>query len=289
MVAVWGPHGAPGRTTVAIGLAAEAAANGVATTVVDADPHGGAVGQHLAVLDEASGLLAAVRLANAGQLEATRLVTVARQLDDRLRLVTGLPRPDRWTEVRPQTLTTVLDVAATVTPLVVVDAGFGLDTRAAEGRPVTPSRDRLSMAVLEHADDLVVVASSDPVGLTRLARALLDLRGVRPEGPDLVVVNRMRDGLGWSERDVVDMVARVAPDARVTFLPDDRAAADRAVVGGRTLRESGDGALRRALAALTADLLVHLGLVSASDGRRRARRQPRTARARRGRAPRVTR
>lgn len=273
VVAVWGPHGAPGRTTVAIGLAAEAAALGVATTVVDADPHGGAVGQHLAVLDEASGLLAAVRLANAGQLDAGRLVTVARRLDDRLRLVTGLPRPDRWTEVRPQTLTTVLDVAATVTPLVVVDAGFGLDTRVTEGRPAAPSRDRLSMAVLEHADDVVVVASSDPVGLTRLARALLDLRGVRPQGPDLVVVNRMRDGLGWAERDVVDMVARVAPDARVAFLPDDRAAADRALVGGRTLRESGDGALRRALAAMTADHLVRVGLTPREDSRRARRRR----------------
>lgn len=273
VVAVWGPHGAPGRTTVAIGIAAEAAALGVATTVVDADPHGGAVGQHLAVLDEASGLLAAVRLANAGQLDAGRLVTVARQLHDRLRLVTGLPRPDRWTEVRPQTLTTVLDVAATVTPLVVVDAGFGLDTRVTEGRPAPPSRDRLSMAVLEHADDVVVVASSDPVGLTRLARALLDLRGVRPQGPDLVVVNRMRDGLGWAERDVVDMVARVAPDARVAFLPDDRSAADRALVGGRTLRESGDGALRRALAGMTADHLVRVGLRPREDSRRARRRR----------------
>ena len=74
---------------------------GVATTVVDADPHGGAVGQHLAVLDEASGLLAAARLANAGQLDAGRLARSRAQLDDRLRLVTGLPRPDRWTEVRP--------------------------------------------------------------------------------------------------------------------------------------------------------------------------------------------
>lgn len=275
VVAVWGPHGAPGRTTVAIGLAAEAAALGVATTVVDADPHGGAVGQHLAVLDEASGLLAAVRLANAGQLDATRLVGVARQVHPRLRLVTGLPRPDRWTEVRSQTLTTVLDVAAGLTPLVVVDAGFGLDTRAAEGRPAPPSRDRLSMAVLEHADDLVVVAAADPVGLTRLARSLLDLRAVRPGGPAVVVVNRMRPGLGWSERDVVDMVARVAPDARVTFLPEDRAAADKALVGGRTLTESGDGPLRRAVARLAVEHLTRTGLVPSAPRRSRRGRRPR--------------
>src|SRR5699024_2575898 len=37
VVAVWGAPGAPGRTTLAVNIAAEAAALGVATIVVDAD------------------------------------------------------------------------------------------------------------------------------------------------------------------------------------------------------------------------------------------------------------
>jgi MinD-like ATPase involved in chromosome partitioning or flagellar assembly len=267
VVAVWGPHGAPGRTTVAIGLAAEAAASGTATTLVDADPYGGAVGQHLAVLDEASGLLAAVRLANAGQLDVPRLAGAARQLGNDLRLLTGLPRPDRWVEVRPHTLAGVLEVATALTPLVVVDSGFGLDLRALDGRPGTASRDQLSMTVVGDADEVVVVASADPVGLTRLARSLLDLREVRPGGPEVVVVNRMRPGLGWAERDVVDMVARVAPEATVRFLPEDRAAADRALVGGRTLLEGPDGPLRRALSALASEVLSRRGLFAGATPR----------------------
>ena len=66
VVAVHGPAGAPGRTTLAIGLAAEHAHRGDPSVLVDADPHGGAVAQHLGVLDEVSGLLAAARLVNAG-------------------------------------------------------------------------------------------------------------------------------------------------------------------------------------------------------------------------------
>ena len=66
VIAVHGPAGAPGRTTVAIGLAAEHAHRGSASVLVDADPHGGAVAQHLGVLDEVSGLLAAARLVNSG-------------------------------------------------------------------------------------------------------------------------------------------------------------------------------------------------------------------------------
>ncbi len=100
VVAVWGPAGAPGRTTVAVSVAAELAARGRRTTLVDADPYGGAVAQQLGVLDEVSGLLAAARLASSGALEA-RFGTVQRAVGDHLTVVTGLPRADRWVEVRP--------------------------------------------------------------------------------------------------------------------------------------------------------------------------------------------
>ena len=70
VLAVWGPAGAPGRTTVAVAVAAELAARGRRTTLVDADPYGGAVAQQLGILDEVSGLLAAARLAAGGHARA---------------------------------------------------------------------------------------------------------------------------------------------------------------------------------------------------------------------------
>ena len=65
VVAVWGPTGAPGRTTVAVGLADEAARLGVSTLLVDADVYGGVVAQVLGLLDESPGLAGAARLAGA--------------------------------------------------------------------------------------------------------------------------------------------------------------------------------------------------------------------------------
>ncbi len=73
VLVVWGPAGAPGRTTVAVGLASEIAAAGHECLLLDVDAYGGAVAQHLGVLDEVSGLLAAARAANAGQLDEDRL------------------------------------------------------------------------------------------------------------------------------------------------------------------------------------------------------------------------
>jgi len=83
------------------------------------------------------------------------------------------------------------------------------------------------------------------------------------------VVNRMRSGLGWAPRDVVDMVARVAPSTAVVFVPDDREAADRALVAGQTLTEGADSALRRGIAEVATRLLGDTTGGARRPGRRR--------------------
>ena len=131
MVAVWGPAGAPGRTTVAVGLAAEPAGRGQDTFLLDVDPYGGAVAQHLGVLDEVSGLLAAARPPTPACSTPDRLAGLARQVDDRLRVLTGLPRPDRW---RGGAARGLRARCSTRPPgwrsagLVVLDTGFSLES-----------------------------------------------------------------------------------------------------------------------------------------------------------------
>ena len=166
--------------------------------------------------------------------------------------MTGLPRPDRWPEVRASGVRRpARDRAASLDDLVVVDAGFGLEPRRSSTRSTRPpQRDAMTMAALEAADDVVVVASADPVGPDPAGpRAARPGRRAAPRARTLVVVNRMRPGLGWAPRRRGRHGRRGWPRAReVAFLPDDRAAADRALVAGQTLVESGDSALRRAMA-----------------------------------------
>lgn len=245
VIVVWGPGGAPGRTTLAGGLAAELARRGLSTLLVDADPYGGSVAQQLGILDEVSGLLAAARLVAAGTIEE-RFATVQRRLSDRLRVVTGLPRPDRWVEVRPGTLTAIVD-RARLDGQVVLDTGFSVEPDPASdlGRP---GRNDLTREALELADEVVLVGAADPVGLARLARAVTEVHEVVPDPRVRVVVNRMRPTLGWRESDVVAMLAGFGPSLGVHFLPDDQAAVDRALVAGRLLVETGESALTRAVA-----------------------------------------
>ena len=221
VVVVWGPAGAPGRTTVATNLAWEVARRGVDVVLADLDPYGGAVAQQLGILDEVSGLLSAARLAGAGQLDE-RFASVCRGIGERLAVVTGLPRADRWREVRAAQVDLLLE-RARAHGQVVVDTGFSLEDESGADFGGRPTRNALTLAALEQADEIVVVGAADPVGLARLARGLVDLRERAAGIPVRVVVNRMRGSIGWSEKEIAGMVEGFSRVAGLHFLPEDRA------------------------------------------------------------------
>jgi MinD-like ATPase involved in chromosome partitioning or flagellar assembly len=253
VLVVWGPAGAPGRTTLAAGVAAELARRGCRTTLVDADPYGGAVAQQLGILDEVSGLLAAARLTAGGMLPE-RFGSVQRTIGPHLGVVTGLPRADRWVEVRSGVVDHLLDVGRNHGH-VVVDTGFSLEHDPATDFGSRPGRNQMTMSAIEGADEVVVVGNADPVGLSRLARGLVELRELTGGAPVRVVVNRMRPTLGWSDKDIAGMVEGFTRLTGLHFLPDDRAAVDRALVAGRTVVESGDSVLGRAIGGIVDELL----------------------------------
>jgi MinD-like ATPase involved in chromosome partitioning or flagellar assembly len=246
--------------------------------LVDADPYGGAVAQQLGIMDEVSGLLAAARLATGGQL-AERFASVQRGVGDLLTVVTGLPRADRWVEIRAGALEHLLEMAREHGH-VVVDTGFSLEEDPASDFGSRPGRNRMTLGALEVADEVVVVGNADPVGLSRLARALVELRDLTGGAPARVVVNRMRPTLGWSEKDIAGMVAGFTRLGGLHFLPDDRATADRVLVAGRTLAEAGDSALGRAVAGLADALVPESAAPSPARARRVRRRTAGTGRRR---------
>jgi MinD-like ATPase involved in chromosome partitioning or flagellar assembly len=272
VVVVWGPAGAPGRTTVATNLAWEVASRRTDVVLADLDPYGGAVAQQLGVLDEVSGLLSASRLAGSGQLDE-RFASTCRGIGEHLAVVTGLPRADRWREVRAAQVDQLLE-RARASAQVVVDTGFCLEEDGGSDFGGRPGRNALTLAALEQADEVVVVGAADPVGLTRLARGLVDLRERAGGVPVRVVVNRMRSSIGWSEKEIAGMVEGFSRVAGLHFLPDDRATVDKALVSGRPLAEVGDSPLVHGIAAL-ADALFPVSVPSAPAGRRRRGRRAR--------------
>ncbi len=258
LVAVWGPTGAPGRTTVAVGLADEAARLGVSTLLVDADVYGGVVAQVLGLLDDSPGLAGAARAASAGTLDAATLVRLAWAVRPQLRALTGLARADRWPELRPRAVTTVLEEGRRLAELSVVDCAFSLeDDEELSFDTAAPRRNGVTLAVLEAADTVLCVSGADPVALQRSVRALEDLRDVLPDVRPVMVVNQVRRGPvpGDPRREIAAALERFAGREVAFFLPADRRATDAALAAGRTLAEVAPGcALRAGLRTMAATL-----------------------------------
>lgn len=213
ILAVWGPHGAPGRTTVAVGLAA------------------------------------AARAAGSGGLDLAALAALARTVAPGLRVLTGIARSDRWLELRPSALEVVLERSRALAPFTVVDCGFCLERdEELSFDTAVPRRNGATLEILQSADRVVVVGSADPVGLQRLIRGIGELREVLPEVTPTVVVNRVRSSAipGDVGAQVRTALARYTGVEQVHLVPMDVAGLDAAVATGRTLQEAVPGSHRPA-------------------------------------------
>lgn len=235
LVAVWGPAGAPGRSTVALGLADALASRGSRLILADADPHGGAIAQMLGMLDEVSGLLAASRAANDGRVAELSQHLYA--LDRGFSVLTGLPRPDLWSQVRAGAYERLLQRLRREADVSVIDAGFCLEDSGGFDS-AAPRRNQLTVQSLETADHIIAVGRADPVGLTRLVRGLHDLETVIPTARISVVINMTRQSIGWPESEIAATLERLTARSPEAFLPLDQVAVDAALINGRTLGES---------------------------------------------------
>lgn len=281
VIAVWGPPGSPGRSTVAASLALELSRS-ARTCLVDADTHAPSLAMLLGLSDDGPGVAGACRQASRSLLDAAeydRIREVLVGTDGSLDVLLGINRPSRWPEVRGDRLTGVLDAARSRTSHVVVDVAAALERDEAllSDLPDAPRRNAASIASLERADRILAVVAPDAVGLARFVRAHAELRQLVPHTPLTVVVNRIRpSAAGVDPRGQVRRtLERFAGEQDLVFLPDDGATADRAVLQGTPVAAL---APRSALAVGIRRLAARLsGRPHAHDGPRRRHARRRSA------------
>ncbi|MGG5171211.1 AAA family ATPase [Pseudarthrobacter sp. J1738] len=258
VIAVWGPAGAPGRTTIAVNMAAELSAEGKSVILIDADSYGASIATMLGLLDESAALAHACRLADQGVLDDAALLRIAMPVVTKggiMRVLTGITRADRWTELRAAALERVIERCKANAEYVVIDAGFCLEAdEELSFDTLAPRRNAATLRSLELADKVFAVGLASPIGVPRLVRALAELEQSVPSAAPLVLMNNVRSALlGRSpETQLRDAWDRFAPASSITaFLPADQAATDAALLSGSVLLEvAPDSDLRRGIAAL---------------------------------------
>ena len=275
VIAVWGPQGAPGRTTTALAIAGEVAAAGRSAVLVDADVHGGTVAATLGLLDEAPGFAAACRLAAADSLTVEELDRIAQHHPSTrapgFSILTGISRPDRWPELAEGRVSAVLQACRGWRDYTVVDASFNLeDDEEISSDMFAPRRNAATHAVLRGADHVVAVVSADTVGLSRFFRAYVQLLEIVDPSRVSVLVNRVRPSAGgWDAAGQVRRTLfRFGSVEAEAYVPEDRESLDAAVLAGATLREIAP----RSPALVEWSRFTRTALLPPEDAPRRARR-----------------
>lgn len=254
LVAVWGPTGAPGRTTTALSIAGALADQGYSVCIVDADTYAPSLVAHVGVCADASGLAVACRQADNGTLNPRTLVAATRLLSDRLSILGGLVRSERWPDLREAALRTVWRVAREAFDVVVVDIGSCIEEEGAiahlAGSPLLASRrNAAAITALETADHVLVTARSSTLGLTRLLNELPAVTSVN-DAAGLTLVLTGASGL-MAPTSISDrMLRQLGLRAEVVRLPRDPERLERAIRDGITPYEAASRRERRKLSAL---------------------------------------
>jgi MinD-like ATPase involved in chromosome partitioning or flagellar assembly len=234
LIAVWGPKGAPGRTSISFELASELAASEPRTLLVDADTYGGDLLQLSGVVDELGSIVWATRLAAKGELGPAVLTTELRRTTDMGPvLLPGIPRSDLWPEISEFGWTQMLDVALSTFRFVVTDIGFALEPSDSPYPEQGEGRNGTARSTLRRADRVVAVVRADPVGVKTFLWAYEQLRELLDPETVSIVVNRVRAG---EAQDVSDLLKRYLRKKQVAMIPDEPEAFSEAVARGIPVR-----------------------------------------------------
>lgn len=202
LVAVLGPKGGTGKTTIATNLAADLATRGRETLLVDLDLQFGDVGVVLGVDPEHT----IYDLATAGgTMDAERLRGFTGRSRDGVNVLLAPVRPDQADAVTAEHITAILDLARTTYDVVIVDT--------------PPAFTSGVIAAVDQADLIVMLGSFDLPGLKnmKLGMETLQMMDV-PSARILPVLNRANTKVGLLVTDVTKVLGR-APEVAV---PSDR-------------------------------------------------------------------
>ena len=253
VIAITSPYGSTGKTTVAINIALELAAEKARVLLIDGDTRGPAVANHFLLSEQPAGLAAALRIATQQRFDLDQLERLSFQFQkSTLRIMPGsqdLPLQ----AIDESAIAMLLDTARSGFEYTVIDLGCL--------NPQSESRqDFLTSSILSLADRTVLVCLADPIGIFRLLSAEESITAL-PSAPDLVM-NRVRNSvIASARREIGITLQRLSSLEPKAFLPDDPVHIDQAVrTGVPATSLSRSGSFRQALTGFVrAELLGRKG------------------------------
>ena len=253
VIAVTSPHGSTGKTTVAINIALELAAEKARVLLIDGDIQGPAVANHFALTQQPAGLQAALRIASQQRFDLEQLERLSFQFQkSTLRIMPGSQNfPSQPFD--QESVANLLETARSGYEFTVIDLG----SLSGDG---SGAQAELTNAIISLADRTVIVCLADPIGIFRLL-GIENLIAASSKPVDLVM-NRVRNSvIASARREIAITLQRLSTLEPKAYLPDDPQHIDQAVrTGVPATSLSRTGTFRQALTGFVrAELLGRKG------------------------------
>ena len=240
VIALTSPHGSTGKTTVAINIALELAAEKARVLLIDGDIQGPAVANHFALTQQPAGLQAALRIASQQRFDLEQLERLSFQFQkSTLRIMPGSQNfPSQPFD--QEAVANLLETARSGYEFTVIDLG----SLSGDG---SGAQAELTNAIISLADRTVMVCLADPIGIFRLL-GIENVIAATSKPVDLVM-NRVRNSvIASARREIAITLQRLSTLEPKAYLPDDPQHIDQAVrTGVPATSLSRSGSFRQAL------------------------------------------
>lgn len=220
VIGVTSPVGSTGKSTVAISIAMELAAQKKSVALIDAHLGAPNLANNFMISELPAGLAAALRIANQQRFDTDALERLTIQL--------------------PKTSVRLLPGAAVLDPSWLSDAGIEelvsafrasfeyvvVDLPPIEG--LVDIKQQLIGGFSKVCDRLLVVALADPIGIFRLLAIESEIARLQVETS--LIVNRVRNSvIPGAKREIAVTLSRLSSFEVAAFLPEDGASLDQAI------------------------------------------------------------
>jgi MinD-like ATPase involved in chromosome partitioning or flagellar assembly len=254
-IAVTSPHGSTGKTTVAINMALELAAEKFTVLLIDADLEGPSVANYFCLAELPAGLAGSIRIASQHRFDQAQLERLSVQAPKTSLAILPGVISEQPLELTSEIVKDILETAKASFDFVVLDLG-----------PLKPNPNKdafdLTREIVSIANQVVLVAAADPIGIYRLLRLEPTILAIT-ESPKLVI-NRLRNSvIAQAKSEIKTTLAGLGTIEVAAFLPDDPVHVDQATRlgmsgGGRS------GSFRSAVGIFTkASILGRQGALDA--------------------------
>jgi MinD-like ATPase involved in chromosome partitioning or flagellar assembly len=217
VIAIFGPTGSTGKSSLALNLAYEFAELGKKTILIDLDTHSPSQATLLGISEPTAAITGCARLIRQGRFDREQLERLSVRVNYRktsFHCLTGLASPRRWGEISDDTVTHLLNLVRFEFEIVIIDLASSIEDQLTS--PATSvSRNTAARAVLAKSDLGITVINPSQLSISRYLTVFAELQEMQRNR--LIVLNRSE-----SKPAVVAALKSLTKETIFATIPDDQ-------------------------------------------------------------------